>query len=512
MDRRLHGSTECLGSGGVGRPDLYPTATFQLKNGVVIWGGFDPISGGRDLLHYPSYLSGDIGVEADSTDNSYHVVTGSGTDSTAVLDGFVITGGYGAPAGPPNFLGSGMYNSYGSPTLVNLRFMRNGSPNSQGGGMYNFRSNPTLTKVDFAHNRANTGAGMYNVDSSPKLVVVHFEMNNREAMVNEGGSTPTLQDVGFWWNYDGAMVNHNSSPLLSNVSFYWNYAALAGAGMRNTDNSSPTLVNVTFKGNSAEDKGGGIYNFLLSSPVLVNVSFSANGAAYGGAIYNDMFSNPTLTNTILWGDGANTAGNEIYNAEMSMPVISYSIVEGCGERSPEGWDTSLGTDGGHNFDTDPLFVDAAFGDLRISSPRSWAVNNGNNAALPGGVATDLDGNPRIFAGTVDMGAYELQDPTGIESKGSPQPFRIVSVSPNPFNPSTTIRFTLPAAMPVTADISSVTGARVRVLANNQQFSPGDNELIWDGRNDQGASVASGVYFVRIETRLGARVTRAVLLK
>ena len=67
-------------------------------------------------------------------------------------------------------------------------------------------------------------------------------------------------------------------------------------------------------------------------------------------------------------------------------------------------------------------------------------------------------------------------------------------------------------MPVTADVWSVTGARVRALANKTEFAPGINQLQWDGRSDNGAPVASGVYFVRVSTRLGDAVTRAVLLK
>jgi hypothetical protein len=102
--------------------------------------------------------------------------------------------------------------------------------------------------------------------------------------------------------------------------------------------------------------------------------------------------------------------------------------------------------------------------------------------------------------------------TAIGDGARPMPFRIVSVSPNPFNPSTTVRFTLPKAMPVTAEVWSVTGARVRVLADEKTFAPGENELRWDGRNDQGSPAASGVYFVRVKTQIGEKVTRAVLLK
>jgi flagellar hook assembly protein FlgD len=51
-----------------------------------------------------------------------------------------------------------------------------------------------------------------------------------------------------------------------------------------------------------------------------------------------------------------------------------------------------------------------------------------------------------------------------------------------------------------------------VLADQLRFGAGDNQLIWDGRNDEGSPVASGVYFVRLQTPLGVKVSRAVALK
>ena len=101
--------------------------------------------------------------------------------------------------------------------------------------------------------------------------------------------------------------------------------------------------------------------------------------------------------------------------------------------------------------------------------------------------------------------------TGIND-GTPAPFEIRSVAPNPFNPTTTVRFTLPQSLPVTADVWAVDGSRVRTLAHNQVFSAGVNSIDWNGLNDAGEPVASGVYFIRVQNRLGSEVARAVLLK
>ena len=102
--------------------------------------------------------------------------------------------------------------------------------------------------------------------------------------------------------------------------------------------------------------------------------------------------------------------------------------------------------------------------------------------------------------------------TAFEPTRIPKPFAITAVSPNPFNPATTVRFSLPERLPVTAEVWSVNGTRVKVLARGRLFEAGDNQLKWDGRNQAGDPVASGVYFVRLKTPLGQRTARAVLLK
>ena len=103
---------------------------------------------------------------------------------------------------------------------------------------------------------------------------------------------------------------------------------------------------------------------------------------------------------------------------------------------------------------------------------------------------------------------------GVTAIRGPEPggFEILGVVPNPFNPETTIRFTLPRALPVTAEVWRVDGMRVRVLASGATLAAGEHALRWDGRNEAGQPVASGVYLVRVETPLGRRVTRAVLVE
>lgn len=85
------------------------------------------------------------------------------------------------------------------------------------------------------------------------------------------------------------------------------------------------------------------------------------------------------------------------------------------------------------------------------------------------------------------------------------------VVPNPFNPSTTLHYTLPSAGRVRIEVFDVTGRRVRALARRCDAA-GTHRVIWDGRNDLGANLASGVYFVRLETTAGTVTQRAVMLR
>ena len=400
-------------------------ATFQLVNNVAVYGGFPP--GGtdwqnRDRNMHPTILSGDLNAndvqitdlgqlrtEASRLDNSYKVVTGIGTDRTAVLDGFTITAGQ-----ANNYWGGGIYNYYSSPTLANCTFTANYA--DQGGGMCNnVTSRPTLVDCTFSSNSAGWGGGgIYNrMYSSPNLTDCTLSGNSAGSgggMYNEVGCSPTLTDCVLRENSGGAIENYKSSPALINCTFRGNSAG-SGAGIYNlTSDSCPTLVNCIFSRNSAS-KGGGMYNhglpYFPKSPTLINCIFSGNSAWDGGGINNDgssptlincIFSgnsasrwhgdggamrnsgggSPILTNCTFTGNSAYNDGGGIYNAHCSpsltncilwansdeggidesaqihtytdsgKPVINYSCVQG--------WSGSLGGLG--NIDTNPLFADA----------------------------------------------------------------------------------------------------------------------------------------------------------
>ncbi len=83
--------------------------------------------------------------------------------------------------------------------------------------------------------------------------------------------------------------------------------------------------------------------------------------------------------------------------------------------------------------------------------------------------------------------------------------------PNPFNPLTTITFTLPVDGPVSVTVYDLVGRRTRTLAEATWLRAGVQLLPWDGRADNGAFVGSGVYFIRVASNGGVATHRAVLV-
>ncbi len=112
---------------------------------------------------------------------------------------------------------------------------------------------------------------------------------------------------------------------------------------------------------------------------------------------------------------------------------------------------------------------------------------------------DLDWQPLI--------TNAPQDP----ADDTPAPSQLLGNYPNPFNPSTTIVFELARAGRATLAIFDVSGRRLRVLLDGRQEA-GRREVFWDGRNDGGRAMASGVYFARLGTEHGDQARRLMLLK
>ncbi len=91
-------------------------------------------------------------------------------------------------------------------------------------------------------------------------------------------------------------------------------------------------------------------------------------------------------------------------------------------------------------------------------------------------------------------------------------FGLVSNYPNPFNPTTTIEFSLPERSIVKVEIFDILGRKVSTLINNQELNTGMQRLVWNGKNDNGVQMVSGAYLYRISSDKYSVTKKMMLIK
>ena len=102
--------------------------------------------------------------------------------------------------------------------------------------------------------------------------------------------------------------------------------------------------------------------------------------------------------------------------------------------------------------------------------------------------------------------------TGADDETFPLEYALHANYPNPFNPTTVIAYDLPEGRRVSLRVYSVSGRTVRTLADGVVQGPGRMEVTWDGSDDDGRPVASGVYFYRLEADGDALCRKMIMLK
>ncbi|KPK99737.1 MAG: hypothetical protein AMJ91_06530 [candidate division Zixibacteria bacterium SM23_73_3] len=105
--------------------------------------------------------------------------------------------------------------------------------------------------------------------------------------------------------------------------------------------------------------------------------------------------------------------------------------------------------------------------------------------------------------------------TEVEEEGEPgalpSEFSLHNNYPNPFNPETVIGYSIPRACHVRLEIFNVLGQKIRTLVDEEQTA-GKNEVMWDGEDESGNQVASGVYFYKLEAKDFTQTKKMVLIR
>ena len=109
------------------------------------------------------------------------------------------------------------------------------------------------------------------------------------------------------------------------------------------------------------------------------------------------------------------------------------------------------------------------------------------------------------------GKSDFVDSNDLDFSGIPETFTLLQNYPNPFNPETNIDYELPLESEVKVAIYNLRGQRVRTLLDAQQY-PGRYAVSWDGKSDNGLSVATGIYLVRMQAGKFVSVRKMLLAK
>jgi hypothetical protein len=326
------------------------------------------------------------GVGEGGTNNGDGAIRCVYLANNAVLSGFTLTNGHTLTTGDTyaEQCGGGIFGEAGA-VMTNCALIGNSAFRSGGGAF-----GGTLDHCALTRNLAMDSGGGVNLGT-----LNNCTLTGNWATYGGGAMGGTLTNCVLTDNSAYNVGGGACNAALNNCGLSGNSAISGGGGA-----SGGTLNNCTLTGNSAAQGGG------VLSAALNNCALSGNSAAYGGGA-----NSCTLTNCTLSGNSAEVLGGGVCSATLNNCIVYYNtsgnganhfistLAYSCTTPLPEG---------AGNIDTDPLFIDTnGWANLRLQS-NSPCIDAGSDDYVNG--TNDLDGNPRISYGIVDMGAYEFQCP------------------------------------------------------------------------------------------------------
>ncbi len=380
---------------------------------------------------------------------------------------------------------------------VNNCLFQGNSTAAGAGGFYSVANDSSiLTGCDFVANIAgNGGAVFFDEGAAAQLINCTFTDNvagGGGAIVSLIESHLTVIDCFFEGNQatqwgGGAVDVWTSQVTISGTTFLNNQAVNAGGGV-NLGGSTGEISNCIFDSNTVVEKGGAI-RCHYASVSIIGCTLVSNSAALGGGVYCGVESYATVEKCII---AYSTLGESMVGVEEGFATISCSDFFGnVGGDWVGDFADQLLLDG--NFSADPMFCNLSQGILTLDTSSPCAAEHSGGCDLVGAEGTDCG-----FSAAVE----NFQLPKGITA---------VENFPNPFNPATTIRFSLSEEGPTRVVIFDMAGHQVRTLVNGY-FSAQTHEVRWQGRDDQGLEVAAGMYFYQITSGNFQRSGRMALVK
>jgi hypothetical protein len=400
----------------------FPTSTsdrdvsFALISNVSIYGGFDGIElsiDQRDPVLNQTILSGDVGIVGDETDNSYHVVIASGTNTNTILDGFTISGGHAnGPIPLMNDVGAGVFINQGGPVIVNCIIDSNSALRA-GGGVFSAATvmgnavDSQLIDCEISNNSvygtgltgATGGGGVFNGSTEPAASGI-ISMT-RCTLFGNDSTAP-----------GGGMIDFSGDSMLVDCTFRENSVLAWGGGLSNGSgfsNSTQTLIGCSFIGNISENRGGGMYSHISATAKIINCAFTGNVSmnAGGGGLYNRHSSQVDLVNCIFTGNRAeiNSQGGAIKSVnDTVLRLTNCTIVGNTATSHASGGGVRLSSAASANISNCILWGNSSLGGVIDEAAQLDNTGTGmlvldhslvqGNTGLFGGIG-NIDGDPLL---------------------------------------------------------------------------------------------------------------------
>lgn len=353
IESQASAETQIWVAGGTYYPDLGAgitpgdrSATFQLRNHVEIYGGFagnETDLSQRDVFANGVILSGDLNGDdgpnfANRSDNSYNVVTASGTDNTARLDGGIYVVGGNADGNGPTAneqRGGGCYNDGGDAYFFRVNFQDN-QAQTLGGNVFQANdADVTYEFCQFKSGAADLGGGLAIDGAQASAFLYYSTIEDNTATTHGGGLYVNLGSAAA----DGALVLSNDAlfgdggglyfigtppTTWSNCDIDGNYANFDGGGVRLASGSDITFDTCGFDANDAEV--GGAVSSIGSDPTFTFCTFDSNTARFGGAIDWNQLGLITIQDSIF---ANNVASSFVSAAAGAIRGDGDGVIDNC---------------------------------------------------------------------------------------------------------------------------------------------------------------------------------------